>query len=138
MNRETSNFKINVGSSTAIMIFVALCLAVISTLSIIQANNSMELAKKNAESVRNYYIADSLATEVIECLLIGQPANIRYNNYKIEGNNYISYSVNVDSQRQLNVVLRESDGKIIIEKWQVSNSTQWLIDDSITVWDGEE
>ena len=41
MNRETSKFKINIGISTAIMIFVILCLVVISTLCVIEANNSM-------------------------------------------------------------------------------------------------
>ena len=138
MNRETSKFKINVGSSTAIMIFVALCLVVISTLCIIEANNSMELAKKNAESVKNYYLADSLAIEVIERLISGQPAKIKIDSYKMEEHNYISYSVNVDNQRQLNVLLKDSNDKLIIERWQVSNTTEWQIDDSITVWDGEE
>ena len=138
MNRETSKFKINVGSSTALMIFVALCLVVISTLCIIEANNSMELAKKNAESVKNYYLADSLVIEVIESLRLGQPANINFDSYKMEEHNYISYSVNVDDQRQLNVLLKDSNGKLLIERWQVSNATEWQIDDSITVWDGQE
>ncbi len=138
MNRETSKFKINVGSSTAIMIFLALCLVVISTLCIIEANNSMELAKKNAESVKNYYLADSLAIEVIESLMSGHPANINFDSYKMEEHNYISYSVNVDNQRQLNVLLKDSNGKLLIERWQVSNTTERQIDDSITVWDGEE
>ena len=138
MSRETSILKINVGISTTIMIFVILCLVVISTLCVIEANNSMELAKKNAQSVRNYYLADSIAIEVIDSLILGQPADIKYDSYKKGGHDYISYSVNVDDQRQLNVLLKDTNDKLIIEKWEVSNRTEWLIDDSITVWDGEE
>jgi|GEM_PF-3807006 len=50
---------INIGGPTIITIFVTLCLATLGTLSLITANADMKLTARTADSIHEYYGADS-------------------------------------------------------------------------------
>ena len=51
--------RINIGTASIILIFIILCLAVFSLLSLSDGNSALVLARRRADSVTAYYQADA-------------------------------------------------------------------------------
>ena len=63
MNEKQSGGRVSIGTSSLILIFIILSLTVFGLLSLSSAGSDWKLAQKNAEAVKGYYEADSLAVE---------------------------------------------------------------------------
>lgn len=58
--------RINIGTASIILIFIILCLAVFSLLSLSDGKSSLVLARRRADSVTAYYQADSLGQQFVQ------------------------------------------------------------------------
>ena len=61
IKKKGPEFRINVGSSSILLIFVILCLVAFATLSIISANADAKLSQKVADRITAYYEASNQA-----------------------------------------------------------------------------
>ena len=64
MNKKRE-FRINVGTSSILLIFIILCLIAFATLSIVSANADYRLSRKVADRTTSYYTAANQAEEYI-------------------------------------------------------------------------
>ncbi len=58
-------FRVNVGTSSILLIFIVLCLVAFATLSIVSANADYKLSKKVADRIEAYYSAANQAENYI-------------------------------------------------------------------------
>lgn len=161
-------FRVHIGASSILIIFVLLCLVTFAMLSLVSANADYKLSEKTAQSVTCYYQADAQAetqlTLIEEALKTAadrtpdgaQPADF----YKIlsdvllpmdgvstvmdEDTFIIQYQMEIDNHRALQVSLQpvfplENPAKrYTLTGWQVIQTSEWNPDNSIPVWDGAE
>lgn len=64
--KPKNNFHLSMGWSSILMIFVVLCLTTFGMLSYVTANADSKISTKNAETVQNYYKADTLVQSKLE------------------------------------------------------------------------
>ena len=137
--------KMNIGSSSLVVIFSVLCLTVFSVLSLSSSLVEKKLAETGAEAVRKYYEADFKASSLAEDVymsyaLTGEAASFAeeagFKALDTPEGEYVSYSVTIDERQALSVVLKFSDSKMTVEEWQTIQTGEWTPDDSIDVWDG--
>ena len=73
MNKEKNGFRFPVmGVSSLLIIFSVLCLTVFAILSVSTASAGSRLSEKAAQSVTDYYAADSRAEKTIAALRSGE------------------------------------------------------------------
>jgi hypothetical protein len=63
---QKGSFRLSVGASSILMIFVVLCLTTFGVLSYVTANADSKLSTKNSETVENYYAGTSAAEKVLQ------------------------------------------------------------------------
>ena len=66
--RQRGEFKISIGTSSVLMIFVVLCLTTFAVLSFVTANADARLPEKAVQGVDAYYAADAKAQEALASL----------------------------------------------------------------------
>lgn len=59
MTGQTAKYKVNIGLTSLILIFIILCLATFSLLSLSSARGDQSLAVRSAKAVTEYYRADA-------------------------------------------------------------------------------
>ena len=155
--------KVNIGGVSIVVVFAVLCLTVFAVLSLITSNTEKTLAYKYTDSVRNYYAADVMCSQILQQVSgivsqngIGDKDFIpRMNELKslmdlddryyfgytvsADGRYYFDYTVPIDSNQALRVRLTAdsvSDRSLDILMWQVFDIGTWEPDFSIKVWDG--
>ena len=57
--KQKGSFRISIGTSSIVMIFVVLCLTVFAVLSFISADADFRLTERTADSTGYYYKADA-------------------------------------------------------------------------------
>ena len=67
--------RINIGTASIILIFIILCLAVFSLLSLSDGNSALGLARRRADSVTAYYQADAMGQEFIQAAVSALDGN---------------------------------------------------------------
>ena len=67
--------RINIGTASIILIFIILCLAVFSLLSLSDGNSALVLARRRADSVTAYYQADAMGQEFIQAAVSALDGN---------------------------------------------------------------
>lgn len=161
-------YRVHIGASSILILFVLLCLVTFAVLSLVSANADYNLSKKTAESVTCYYQADAQAETQLalidEALKAcaertpngAQPADF----YKILSDELlplngvsivmdkdkftIQYQIKIDDNRALQVSLqpvfpfKNSAKRYTLTGWQVIQISEWNPDNSIPVWDGTE
>lgn len=63
--RSGGGFKISVGTSSLLTIFVVLALTIFSVLGYVTANSDYKLANRTAKGITDYYVADSKAEDFL-------------------------------------------------------------------------
>ena len=144
-NKEKKkSYGTSMGISSILAILVILVLVVFSTLSITTAKADLHLSTKAAESISNFYKADSNAEEryaEIATAVASGPnwaTDLQTKEYEIapteNGETMISYSVEIDRNRNLHVeILAAQDGKLSKRLWQIAPSGEWVPDTSLNV-----
>ena len=120
-----------VGGSSLLVIFAVLCLTVFAALSLTTVTADTRLSRQNADSVADFYAADTLAEEVYAAICAGElPQGVT-----VEGDTY-AYTVSVSETRVLQVELRRSGEDFSVIRWQTAAKTAWQADDTLIVWGG--
>lgn len=151
--------QVQIGTSSLVLIFTVLCLVVFSTLSIASAKMDQKLAEKNQQYVKDYYIGDGKAEEILKEInskLIDYENNQdgeenfqaflkkEFGDSYQQGVQLLTYRVDLNKEQFLLVELelltrgenRESNKKYMIRKWVVKNKVDYEIYDDLPVWDG--
>ena len=146
--------KANIGSSTLIVIFIVLCLATFSLLSLGNAKSDSLLSDRNGEAVKEYYRADSLGNEFVRqldtSLQTASGGGRRGQSLKTamleEWKDYYDSAEDVfvteiamhaGQALQIRVQADWTEGTCRILTWKVYNREEYEIDQSMKVWDGQ-
>ncbi|MCL1866780.1 MAG: hypothetical protein FWF82_05165 [Oscillospiraceae bacterium] len=106
MNDNPKRRPLGVGLASLFAVLVILCLMVFAVLSRITAKNELALAKKAADSAAAFYAAEVQAAVCISSEM---------------SNETTSFKVEIDKHRELSVVYRIDDGKLVVDEWIVVN-----------------
>lgn len=124
---------ISIGSPSLILIFIIMCLATFSLLSLSSAAGALKLAEKNADAVRGYYQADREGERFVQAVVQGEAAPLQAAENRQQF--WTEIPMDFDQVLQVGISLDEA-GNYRIEAWKVYNQEDYEIDDSINLWDG--
>ena len=137
---------IGIGSAFLTLIFVALCLAVLTMISHAAAENEMALAKAEAALVRGYYEADALASRIAGELTAAETipeslfgVDIIPLRDEAAGQNEdtaalkAEYSVPMSQTRELYVVMALHGNAYEILTWRIRDTNRWLPDTTLPI-----
>ncbi|MBQ6900896.1 MAG: hypothetical protein IJN72_08650 [Firmicutes bacterium] len=132
MNKEKNGFRFPVmGVSSLLIIFSVLCLTVFAILSVSTASAGSRLSEKAAQSVTDYYAADSRAEKTIAALRSGEiPEGV-----SADGDIY-SFTCPASDTLELQVKVRISGTDYEVLQWQMVSTAGWQNDESLNLWDG--
>ncbi len=144
--------NINIGTASLVLIFIVLCLSTFGLLSLSSAKGDWNLADKNAGAVRTYYEADAKGEQFVsmvdralrEAAEEGLTGEDREQVLKTELGGYyqpdgsVQTDIGMDFGQALHIELElEKEKGYRIRSWNVYNTEDYEIDDSIPVWTGE-
>ena len=136
-----------VGSSSIMLIFSVLCLAVFSLISLSVAGNDKALVDTEAKLITGYYKADELAERILTTLIASGGTlpdevlgvKIDYEKTEDSSQEIATYQCPISDIKELVVkaaVHKDSTAFDII-MWKMVNTDDWVIDDSMPVWSGD-
>ncbi|NBK98849.1 MAG: hypothetical protein EOM50_12660 [Erysipelotrichia bacterium] len=124
MKHKTSSLKIGIGTPTILMIFVVLCMTILSVLSFMEANTNRKLINKEITYSENYYQANATATKIQNALLENKQSITSLSEQYLvemkENDTEIEYYVTIDDKKYLHVILDKKDMQIS-KMWKVEN-----------------
>lgn len=147
-----------VGSASVLIIFVLLCLTCFGVLSYASAKGDYSLAERTAQSVTDWYAADTRAAQRIDDIKsrAGAIKSVDEQEFWLTcpeimavvdvgttwlGENRFCISEGIDEKRELRVVFEvvNSDEFLKIESWQTEViSTAFVEDEEMGLWSGME
>jgi hypothetical protein len=134
--RRPRQMGLNIGSASIIMLFAVLSLTVLAALSLLSANSQYALAQRSADAVSDYYAADYEAARIYERVAAGDYSDVEA--YEETGAAYYRYSVEISSRSALEVVLAEGGDRPAIISWRVTETDEWIPDESLDLWGGAD
>ena len=137
MAKQESGFKANIGSSSLILIFIVMCLVTFGMLSLTSAKSDLSLANRNADAVTEYYRADTEG-EAFYRTVAGEVKTACANASGHEERLALT-EVAVERAQALHVELEtdlDGEGSVRVAKWNVIQTEDYEIDDSMPVWGG--
>lgn len=120
------------GTSSLMVIFAVLCIAVFAVLALsgVQASQRLETASEN--SVKEYYAADCRAQEILAEIRAGHlPDGV-----ETDGGEY-SYTCPISDTRDLLVKVSVKGNEFKILQWQARYSAEWEAEESLDIWSGK-
>ena len=156
MTGQTAKYKVNIGLTSLILIFIILCLATFSLLSLSSARGDQSLAVRSAQAVTVYYRADAqgekwlkqadaiLQKETIGVMSQDEIKTLAGNVALELGCNvdektgYISTDISMERGQALHIdlALTGDENRYEVKSWYVYDSGNYEIDDSMPVWGG--
>lgn len=134
-----------IGVSSLLVIFIVLCLTTFAALSLTSANADLKMARRAAQTVSDYYAADSAAVELLARLdeaveaAPGRPV-LSGVAFEREGGALVaSYGVPISDGQELRVTVRYPGARGArreILQWQSVSTREWQGDDTLILWDG--
>ncbi|WP_124067575.1 short-chain dehydrogenase [Clostridium sp. E02] len=156
MTKQVRRQNASMGSPTLILIFIILCLVTFGLLSLFTAKSEWDLAKKNAAAVKEYYRADGLGEKFYKEVL-GKEREIREKGMDLDtrkkwltegfGTFYdpktdtVTAKIDMKQSQALIIGLQLNKGRdpmIDIYRWEVIQTEDYEIDQSMPVWSGEK
>ncbi len=157
MAGQTSKHKVNIGLTSLILIFIILCLATFSLLSLSSARGDQSLAARSAQAVTEYYRADAqgekwlkqadailqkeavtgiVSQEEIQSLVKKVASQLGCNVDEETG--YINTDIFMERGQALHIdlALTGDESRYEVKSWYVYDSGNYEIDDSMPVWGG--
>lgn len=143
--------KVNIGSSSLILIFIILSLSVFGLLSLTSARSDLALAQKNAQAVQGYYEADMMGEQFVQ--MVDQALQASENAEQLKAALGSYYQKNTETGADLSVTditmergqilhielaLEPEEKRYEVLTWKVFNAEEYEIDDSMPVWTGNE
>ena len=156
MAGQAVKHKVNIGLTSLILIFIILCLATFSLLSLSSARGDQSLAVRSAKAVAEYYRADAqgekwlkqadaiLQKETIGVMSQDEIKTLAGNVALELGCNvnektgYISTDISMERGQALHIdlALTGNENRYEVKSWYVYDSGNYEIDDSMPVWGG--
>lgn len=143
--------RMNIGTTSLILIFVVLCLAVFGLFSLSSAQGDWNLARKNAEAVQGYYEADAAGEAFVrkadrilqEAEAQGLSGAAREAYLQAQLGEFFQdglavTDIGMEYGQALHIELDLAGDEIQIKSWNVYNREEYEIDSSVPVWTGEE
>lgn len=119
-----------VGGSSLLTAFGVLCLSVLALLSLVTAQAEQRLSTAAAESVENWYRAETQAGEIFARLRSGEPvAQVR------EEGGVFRYACPISHNQDLAVTLRREEETWHILQWQALAKSQ-TEGEPLPLWNG--
>lgn len=157
MAGQAAKHKVNIGLTSLILIFIILCLATFSLLSLSSARGDQSLALRSAQAVTEYYRADAegekwlkqadailqketvtgnMSQEEIKTLAGNVASELGCNVDEKTG--YISTEISMERGQALHIdlALTGDENRYEVRSWYVYDSGNYEIDDSMPVWGG--
>ena len=140
--------RITIGISSIILIFMILCLAVFSLLSLSDAKSALTFAEKRADTVQMYYEADARAQTLLrdyrmlytekktasEILAVLSDPSHEGETWTLTDDSTVILELPMRSGQTLHVEFEEDGVKIL--SYFVYNDTDYIIDSDLPVWSG--
>ena len=156
MAGQAVKHKVNIGLTSLILIFIILCLATFSLLSLSSARGDQSLAVRSAQAVTEYYRSDAqgekwlkqadaiLQKETIGVMSQDEIKTLAGNVALELGCNvdektgYISTDISMERGQALHIdlALTGDENRYEVKSWYVYDSGNYEIDDSMPVWGG--
>lgn len=133
------------GVASIIIVFVALVISIFSSLLLLTVRQDLNSAEQSAKSSREYYTADTRATETMSYIInvynedIAFEQTLAENDIKItqaRGYCCAEYYVGINDNTELYCKLRLEGGKVYKENWQTVHIGDYVSEDSLPIWDG--
>lgn len=152
MAKQESGFKANIGSSSLILIFIVMCLVTFGMLSLTSAKSDLSLANRNADAVTEYYRADTegeafyrMVAEEVKAACANAAGHEErlalleeaLGEYYRDG--AAVTEVAMERAQALHIELEpdlDGEGSVRVGKWNVIQTEDYEIDDSMPVWGG--
>lgn len=158
MHNNTTFPFINIGSSSLLVIFLALCLSTFSVLAVSSARSDYTFSKKAADQRLAYYEASNTAEEMladldvwiqaarIDSFAVSSTKGFTFalaarldNEYTYDTvNQLIFFSVPMTDTRILSVTVRveprESVRRYTVTRWSAENTADWSADDTMELY----
>lgn len=125
--KKTSYPPVNMGLSLMLVVFIILCMVVLSVLSLSTALKDYDYSAQNAKNTIEYYEACNKAELELQKL------NETLSSY--EDYDTLEYTTKVNDEKALyvEVELLPSENTYSIKTWKLISTTIWEGDDSISV-----
>ena len=121
----------SVGAVSLLTVFCVLCLVIFAVLSVSTAQSQRALSRACAESVEEYYEAQSRAEELLARLRSGEiPPEVAR-----EGTLY-GFSCPISEQQSLQVQVQLEGAEYHIVRWQAVSTLEWQGEENWNVWGG--
>ena len=152
MAGQMSKHKINIGLTSLILIFIILCLATFSLLSLSSARGDQSLAARSARAVTEYYRADAKQADAIlqkemtkkamdqeEIQALAKKMALELGCDADEETGFVSTDISMDRGQALHIdlALTGDENRYEVRSWYVYDSGNYEIDDFMPVWDGK-
>lgn len=121
-----------IGGSSLLVIFAVLCLTIFAFLGLGTVQAGERLSDAAAESVQNYYAADTAAEEILAQIRSG----VLPDEVEKEGDVY-TYTCAVSEKQMLCITAEVSEETYHILRWQTISTADWNPDNTIDIWDGD-
>ena len=136
---------IGVGSASIVLVFAVLCLTVFSLITYIVAGNSKALVDAESQLVEGYYKADAFAEYVISDIFEAGtiPDTVRGIRIETDWDDMLEteiayFSCPISEQKALYVSFAVYEDRYEILSWRMWDTDDWVIDDHLNVWSGED
>ena len=157
MTGQTAKYKVNIGLTSLILIFIILCLATFSLLSLSSARGDQSLAARSARAVTEYYRADAegekwlkqadailqkemtkKAMDQEEIQALAKKMALELGCDADEETGFVSTDISMDRGQALHIdlALTGDENRYEVRSWYVYDSGNYEIDDSMPVWGG--
>lgn len=122
----------SVGAVSLLTVFCVLCLVIFAVLSVSTAQSQRALSQSCAESVEEYYEAQSRAEELLARLRSGEiPPEVER-----EGTLY-GFSCPISERQSLQVQVQLEGTEYHIVRWQAVSTLEWQGEKNLNVWGGD-
>ena len=115
-----------IGSASIVMVFVAVCLTALSSLSLVSAKADL----KTAQAVNVYYEADAKAAREVNAAE-GDAVKLEQMGWQRQEGT-LQKEFPLDDRQALRVTLAALT--LEVEEWRVVITKEWVGDDSLDVW----
>lgn len=155
--KAQSNYSINIGSTSLVMIFAVLCLTVFATMSYLTAVREANLAKKYAQHTTAYYAADSRAVEKLnfvnsalssaqahsgneeqrKAFIAAQCSPLNIQQKTQNGHFYLFYDETIDAAQSIQVIIQVDFYPATVYRviqWKSVYTQDYNIDQSLNVY----
>lgn len=126
------------GSTLILLVFSALCLTILSLISLSAAGNDKAAAEARARTVKGYYEADLQAEYILaEIISKGELPESAEGIDVLPVDGGAAFACPISDNKELYVEFAANGDSVDILCWRIRDTDEWVIDDTLPVWSGD-